>query len=149
VPGKVENFPNGSLLKFSSLPFGTVSIFDTLFFGESIYMLINPLMLPILYRRAQAAYCYAVRQGTSGMEFAEFGRQIGYQLLKRGALVGISYLLTPVNIVRYFEFPFVFENLPENLGKWILSQMVVMKILKVSRLENFLLCRALTQCSTF
>jgi hypothetical protein len=117
VPGKVENFPNGSLLKFSSLPFGTVSIFDTLFFGESIYMLINPLMLPILYRRAQAAYCYAVRQGTSGMEFAEFGRQIGYQLLKRGALVGISYLLTPVNIVRYFEFPFVFENLPENLGK--------------------------------
>ncbi len=51
------------------------------------------------------------------MEFDRFGRRVGRRLLKRRSLAGFNYLLTPVNIVRYFEFPFALSCLPSPLER--------------------------------
>jgi SAM-dependent methyltransferase len=51
------------------------------------------------------------------MEFDLFGRQMGRRLLKRGSRAGLGYLLTPVSITRYFEFPFALSCLPERPGR--------------------------------
>jgi SAM-dependent methyltransferase len=51
------------------------------------------------------------------MEFDRFGRRLGRSLLARGSRNGLSYLLAPVSIVRYFEFPFVLACLPTRLDR--------------------------------
>ena len=63
------------------------------------------------YARASRAVAYAERRGAPGTQFARFGRRIGVSLLRTAPTVGIAYLLTPVNITRYFEFDFVHRNL--------------------------------------
>jgi hypothetical protein len=40
-------------------------------------------------------------------------------MIARGLPEGIEYLLTPVNIVRYFEFPFALSCLPTQPGRWL------------------------------
>lgn len=63
--------------------------------------------------RSKLALRYAKKQHMAGWTFGYFGRQLGYNLLKKFSRLGISYVLTPVNIVRYFEFPFAWSCLPK------------------------------------
>ncbi len=79
-------------------------------------MPLNLFWLPSLYRRGWRAYRYALARGAPGMDFNHFGRQLGRRLLARGVTAGLSYLLTPVSSVRYFEFPFALACLPEQPG---------------------------------
>ncbi len=92
----LEFFDGGSTLKNGS---GFVSV--------------NPAFLFGLYVRGRASFKYAEKRGGPGIAFARFGRKIGRRLLLKGYPPGLAYLLTPVNIVRYFEFPFVLSCLPE------------------------------------
>jgi predicted SAM-dependent methyltransferase len=66
---------------------------------------------PTLFARALSAYWYAGRHHIPGLEFASFGRRLGLRMLMRRARPWASYLLTPVNITRYYEFPFTFASL--------------------------------------
>lgn len=61
--------------------------------------------------RAQSAFRYATAKNIPGIEFAKFGRKIGLKLLLRGKRAGVGFFLNPVNIVRYFEFPFALSCL--------------------------------------
>lgn len=70
-----------------------------------------------LLARASAALNYARCRGVPGLEFARFGRRVGWRLLAKRSLAGAGYLLTPVNIVRYFEFPFAYSCLPSSPGR--------------------------------
>lgn len=72
----------------------------------------NPVALRRLHARATAALEHAARRGAPGLEFAMFGRRLGWRLLLRGFGGGLSLVLTPVNAVRYFEFPFALSCLP-------------------------------------
>jgi SAM-dependent methyltransferase len=58
------------------------------------------------------------RAGIPGLEFDAFGRRLGLRLLLSGHVyTGASYVLNPVSIVRYFEFPFAAESIPANARK--------------------------------
>lgn len=69
-----------------------------------------------LYLRARAASQYAATQGLPGLNFGRFGTSVGRKLLARGSRIGLDYLLTPVNCVRYFEFDFALASLLNPLG---------------------------------
>jgi len=75
---------------------------------------IDPMSFVQLYMRGLSAYKYAQKRELVGIDFAQFGRKIGRQLLKRGVLSGASYLLVPVSSVRYFEFSFAQSCLPSS-----------------------------------
>ena len=66
---------------------------------------------PWLLGRALRSYRRAVRLGAPGLDFARFGRRTGIRLLLKGERGGRALLLTPVNIVRYWEFAFAWEAL--------------------------------------
>lgn len=51
------------------------------------------------------------------MEFAAFGRSLGLKALVLGDRSGLELLLTPVSIVRYWEFPFVLRHLPRAVNQ--------------------------------
>lgn len=76
----------------------------------------NPLTLLYLFYRANRALHYARKQGILGIDFADYGRRLGLRLLCRVVPGGISLLLRPVSITRYFEFDFALSALPSNLG---------------------------------
>jgi hypothetical protein len=77
----------------------------------------NWLSIVRMYLRSRASLAYAAKRDGPGREFAELGKALGRQMIARGdCRVGLSYLLTPVNIVRYFEFPFALSCLPKRLG---------------------------------
>jgi SAM-dependent methyltransferase len=66
----------------------------------------------LLYRSA-AALRHGRKARIPGLEFDAFGRRLGLRLISsRRWGLGASYLLNPVSIVRYFEFPFVARSLP-------------------------------------
>src|SRR5688572_31320870 len=65
-----------------------------------------------LYLRGLAAADYARLRGGPGMDFDAFGRELGRALYLAGLRYGLPYLLTPVNIVRYWEFPFTAKWVP-------------------------------------
>lgn len=69
------------------------------------------------YRRARAALRYGVQRQLLGLEFARFGRHLGWRLIARGRRSGAHYLLTPVNSVRYFEFDFAWACLRGEPGR--------------------------------
>src|SRR5687767_9898216 len=69
-----------------------------------------------LYLRGLAAADYARSRGGPGMEFDAFGRELGRALYLAGLRYGLPYLLTPVNIVRYWEFPFTAKWVPAGRG---------------------------------
>ncbi len=75
-------------------------------------MIIKLLTLLLLLIRSKAALRYGNRNGLIGGQFGAFGRAIGWMMLRHGRRSGFSFLLTPVNITRYFEFPFVLSCLP-------------------------------------
>lgn len=77
----------------------------------------NPIRLLQLYRAAQAAFNYGVEKGIPGLEFNRFGRQLGWRLLARSPRVALEYLLTPVNFIRYYEFPFALSCLGPTPGR--------------------------------
>ena len=77
----------------------------------------NLAAMPRLVARSFAATRYAAGAGAPGIQFAAFGRSLGLRALvalERGAL---DLLLTPVSIVRYWEFPFVLRLLPKRPGR--------------------------------
>jgi hypothetical protein len=77
----------------------------------------NWLSIVRTYLRSRASLAYAAKRNGPGIEFAQFGKALGRQMIARGDFrIGLSYLLTPVNIVRYFEFPFALSCLPERPG---------------------------------
>jgi len=68
---------------------------------------------PGLLRRSLAARASAQRARIPGLEFDRFGRGLGLRLIANGYVtIGAQYLLNPVSIVRYFEFPFSAESIP-------------------------------------
>jgi len=72
---------------------------------------------PWLLGRALRSYRRAVRLGAPGLDFARFGRRTGVKLLLKGDRGGLTLLLTPVNIVRYWEFAFAWEALAGREGR--------------------------------
>jgi SAM-dependent methyltransferase len=72
---------------------------------------------PLLFARSMRATRRASALGGPGIEFARFGRRLGSELLRRGSPLGLDLLITPVNIVRYWEFPFVYACLPDSIGR--------------------------------
>jgi SAM-dependent methyltransferase len=81
---------------------------------KAIYKLLS--FIPLIMR-AQKALNYAKARGISGLDFAYFGRYMARRLLLKGSRLSIGYFLTPVNITRYFEFPFAFSVLPKPPGR--------------------------------
>ena len=65
------------------------------------------LKLPRRYWQAQRAFDYASQQRVVGQEFGQFGKKVGWTLIRRRRLSGINWVLVPVSITRYFEFAFV------------------------------------------
>ncbi len=63
-------------------------------------------------RQSYVASRHARKRGLD-MRFADFARQLGWRMLMRGEAKGHSLLLTPINSVRYFEFPFAYAHIPE------------------------------------
>ena len=73
--------------------------------------------MPRLLARSLAATRYAARAGAPGIEFAAFGRSLGMKALALADRSAVELLVTPVSIVRYWEFPFVLRNLPQRPGR--------------------------------
>jgi SAM-dependent methyltransferase len=69
-----------------------------------------------LLTRAIRSSAYARRMHGPGLEFASFGRRIGFRLLSSQPKAALDLILSPVNIVRYWEFPFASQNLPWQPG---------------------------------
>jgi SAM-dependent methyltransferase len=68
---------------------------------------------PGLLFRSAAALRHGQKARIPGLEFDAFGRRLGLRLMRSGHVgLGASYLLNPVSIVRYFEFPFVAASIP-------------------------------------
>lgn len=63
------------------------------------------------YWRAERAFAYAARHGLVGREFGRFGKKLGWSLIRRRNFRGITRVLVPVHITRYFEFAFVQANM--------------------------------------
>jgi SAM-dependent methyltransferase len=76
----------------------------------------NPIDWLRLYRRATAATRYANQEHVPGLEFADFGRRLGWRMIGRSPRLGARYLLTPVDILRHFEFEFAGGCLPSAPG---------------------------------
>lgn len=70
-------------------------------------------------RRADSALRHAAAAGAPGVELGRYGRRLGLRLLSRGIREGVSYLLCPVSIVRYFELPFAIDALPARDGAFL------------------------------
>lgn len=68
------------------------------------------------FSRATRAARYGRRHGLPGMAFDSFGRRCGLAAAVRGRDEGLMMLLSPVSIVRYWEFPFVRRHLPDTAG---------------------------------
>jgi len=77
----------------------------------------NALQFPLLYLRAVGARRQARARGVPDMRFADFGVDLGWRLLRKGERLGAAYVLTPVSIVRYLEFPAALSWLPDSAGK--------------------------------
>lgn len=90
---------------------------STIVFPQMIRRARHLAAAPRLLARSLAATRYASRAGAPGIEFAAFGRSLGLRglaLAERGAL---ELLVTPVSIVRYWEFPFALRHLPQRPGR--------------------------------
>jgi hypothetical protein len=69
------------------------------------------IQLPRRYWRAERAFAYGSRRNIVGLEFGQFGKKVGWSLIRKRHLRGINWVLVPVNITRYFEFSFVQANM--------------------------------------
>jgi SAM-dependent methyltransferase len=73
--------------------------------------------LALLPARAVAATRHAARAGAPGLEFARFGRRAALRIAAREPGLAARLAVTPVNIIRYFEFAFVWSCLPSFCDK--------------------------------
>lgn len=72
------------------------------------------LAQPILaVMTAARAYQHGMKCSASGMSFDRFGRGAGLRLLQRGHFDGLKWLLRPMVLERYFEFPYVLERISD------------------------------------
>lgn len=71
----------------------------------------------MLLARSLAATRYAALKAAPGIEFAAFGRSLGLRALAMADRSALELLLTPVSIVRYWEFPFALRHLPQSPGR--------------------------------
>jgi len=69
---------------------------------------------PRLIARSAAATRHAARAGAPGIQFARFGRMPGLKALAFGDRSAFALLVTPVSMVRYWEFLFVLRHLPQH-----------------------------------
>ncbi len=69
-----------------------------------------------LFTISQISLRKAQKAGICGLSFDEFGRRIGWKLLSTRHPGAFNYIVAPVSILRYFEFPFVWECLPLKPG---------------------------------
>ena len=65
---------------------------------------------------ATLALTRAEAGGLPGTEFARYGRRLAVRSFMRGQASLASLAVTPVNCVRYFEFAFAQDQLPDSLG---------------------------------
>jgi SAM-dependent methyltransferase len=72
-----------------------------------------------LFLKALEAVDYARSRKIPGLAFDDFGRTLGRKLFLAGVRGATQYLLTPVNIVRYWEFPFTWACLPPGDGDFL------------------------------
>lgn len=78
----------------------------------------SPQRLAALVGRAIAAEAYASARGIPGHRFGVYGRALGARLIAAGAVrAGASFMLTPVNSVRYWEFEFADRHLRDSRGE--------------------------------
>ncbi len=68
------------------------------------------------YSHSRKALRYAAKKGIPGLQFGQYGQQLGLRLLRKRLPGARGYLLTPVSITRYFEFDFVLDNLPAHFN---------------------------------
>jgi hypothetical protein len=74
-------------------------------------MSFKPLLMIKLYIKSIKSLEYAKKRGTPGVEFAEYGRRLGWRLLVKGKRSGWEYVINPVSITRFFEFDFALSCL--------------------------------------
>ena len=72
---------------------------------------------PRLVARSFAATRHAARAGVPGIPFATFGRSLALKAVALGDPSALELLVTPVSIVRYWEFPFVLQHLKQDPGR--------------------------------
>src|SRR6266700_2488320 len=77
----------------------------------------NPITLLKRYIKGRKAAAYARARGLCGMQFDAFGRRIARRLLTRLAPGCTGYLVAPVANVRYWEFPFTLDCLPQKFSR--------------------------------
>jgi len=75
------------------------------------------VVAPVLLARSRRSFRSASARGLPAAAFAEFGRSAGRRILLRRPRLALDLLLTPVNIVRYFEFDFALRHLRERPGR--------------------------------
>ncbi len=85
----------------------------------------DPMAIYKFWRESRHAAAAARKQGLMGMDFYDFGVDLGRRMLPKAVLTrkypgaALHYWLTPVSCVRYFEFDFVRAALPRDDGKWL------------------------------
>lgn len=72
-----------------------------------------------LFVLAQLSLAQRARHTQDGIRFAKLARRVGLRGVLTGDLSSIQYLISPVSSVRYWEFPFVLDCLPEVPGEWL------------------------------
>lgn len=75
-------------------------------------MTLEPVDALRLYFKSLEAAAYAKKKRLIGGEFETYGRSLGRRLVERSSRAGVSFLLNPVSIVRYFEFDFAQRLIP-------------------------------------
>lgn len=75
-------------------------------------------LAPLLFRSLFATGAAIVLRAP-GQRFGIFGRQAGLRAVAAGQKDGAGLLLTPVHIVRYWEFPFALRNMPAFAGSYL------------------------------
>lgn len=88
-------------------------------------------------RRGRAAVAAARAAGLPSMELDAFGRELGWKLYRRGVKAGLGLYASPISCVRYYEFGFVCDNLPEEgdrVQRWLdVSSPRLMSMYQASR----------------
>lgn len=68
--------------------------------------------LLVVLPRSLAVERSVAKRDFTGKRFDTYGRRLGRRLLVRGQTAGLSYLINPVSLTRYFEFDFAERWLP-------------------------------------
>ena len=69
---------------------------------------------PALALRSYRSWREGRDAGIPGLAFDSFGRRLGLRIILAGRVgTGLDSLLNPVSIIRYFEFPFAWDSIPQ------------------------------------